>query len=85
MSRDQHLEHLSEAFGGAKRPEALNGDAGALAQQEQFIGEKFGIPQPCLATELDDQVAISAFAFLHHAPAWVIRVRRSSSGPAAAI
>ena len=75
MSRDQHLEHLSEACGGAVRPEALNGDAGSFAQQEQFIGEKLGIPQPCLATQLNDQVAISAFAFLDHAPARVIRVR----------
>ena len=68
MRRDQGLEHFGEAFGGDARPEALNGDAGALAQQEQFIGEKLGIPQPCLATELNDQVAISAFAFLDHAP-----------------
>jgi hypothetical protein len=35
MRRDQRLEHLGEAFGGATRPEALNGAAGAFAQQEQ--------------------------------------------------
>jgi hypothetical protein len=43
MRRDQGLEHLGEASGGDARPEALNGDAGTLDQQEQFIGEKLGI------------------------------------------
>jgi hypothetical protein len=43
MRRDQGLEHFGEASGGDARPEALNGDAGALDQQEQFIGEKLGI------------------------------------------
>ena len=75
MSRDQHLEHLSEACGGAVRPEALNGDAGAFAQQEQFIGEKLGIAQPRLATELNDQVTVPALEFLDHAPRWMIGLR----------
>jgi hypothetical protein len=43
MRRDQSLEHFGEASGGDARPEALNGDAGTLDQQEQFIGEKLGI------------------------------------------
>ena len=43
MRRDQGLEHFGEASGGDARPEALNGDAGTLDQQEQFIGEKLGI------------------------------------------
>jgi hypothetical protein len=76
VCRDQGLEHFGEALGGDARPEALNGDAGPLDQQEQFIGEKLGIPQPRLATELNDQVANSAFASLDHAPGRVIRVRQ---------
>ena len=76
MRRDQGLEHFGEALGGAARPEALNRDPGALDQQEQFIGQKLGIPQPRLATELADQVANSALAALDHAPGRVIRVRQ---------
>jgi len=54
----------------------LNGDAGALAQQKQLIGEEFGVAQPRLATELDDQFAVPALALLDHAPSRVIGVRQ---------
>jgi len=43
MRCNQCLEHFHEALGGAARPEALNGDASTLAQQEQFIGKQLGI------------------------------------------
>ena len=79
MRRDECSEHFGEAFGGAARPEALNGDASAFAQQEQLVGEKLGIAQPRLAPKFDDQFAVLAFAFLDHAPGRMISVRQSLS------
>ena len=75
MSCDQRLEHFGKAFGGAFRPETLNAEAGALAQQEKFIGEKLGIAQSCFSAELDDQVAVPVLVFLDHPPGGVISVR----------
>jgi hypothetical protein len=76
MGRDQRFEHFAEAPGGAVRPEALNAEASALAQQEELIGKKLGIPQPCLAAKLDDPVTTMALAFLDHPSGRMIGVRQ---------
>lgn len=43
VGSDQGSKNLEKALDGAARAEGLRGDAGAFAQEEQFVGEQLGI------------------------------------------
>lgn len=65
---DQGLEHVGEASGGAVGTEALNAEAGALAQQEQFVGKQLRITQSRLAAEFNNPLAAAVLECLDHSP-----------------
>src|SRR5271155_734867 len=77
---DQGLEHFGEAPGGAVGTKALNAEAGALAQQEQFVGKQLRIMQSRLAAEFDNPLAAAALECLDHAPGRMIGVRQFNRG-----
>jgi hypothetical protein len=76
VGSDQRLEHLGKAFDRAARAEGLRSDASAFAQQEQLVGEQFGIAQSSFAAEFGDPLPEPAFRFLDDPPGGMAGIRQ---------
>jgi hypothetical protein len=80
MIGNQRLEHSGEPRGKSFGSDTLGGNAGALAQQEHFVGETLGIGELGIATQANKPLAERGFIFADDTPLRMIRVRQLDRG-----
>src|SRR5260221_6492411 len=80
VAGDQALQHIDEALGRALAADALHADARAFTEEEELVGEEFGVREPGLAAERDDLLAVQALVLLDHTPRRMVLVRQLCRG-----
>src|ERR1700730_3018836 len=76
MIGNQRLEHSGEPQGKSFGSDTLGGNAGALAQQEDFVGETLGIGELGIAAQANKPFADRGFILADDTPRRMIRVRQ---------
>ena len=84
MRSDHRLAHAHEAGAEAVGADALRGDAGALEQEVQFVGEHVRLAEPGGAAQPDEPLALRDLELLDDAPRRVILFGSSTAALASA-
>jgi hypothetical protein len=76
MIGNQRLEHSGEPRGKSFGSDTLGGNAGALAQQEHFVGETLGIGELGIAAQANKPFAKRGFILADDTPRRMIPIRQ---------
>ena len=76
MIGNQRLEHSGEPRGKSFGSDTLGGNAGALAQQEHFVGETLGIGEPGIAAQANKPFTKRGFILADDTPRRMLPIRQ---------